>query len=268
MTIERWQVETTAAERYEARLVPALMAAWAPRVLAAAGVQPGDRVLDVACGTGIVARIAADRVDATGRVVGLDLNPGMLAVARRLRPDLDWHQGDATCLPFLDASFDRVLCQFALMFFPDRLAALREMRRVLAPAGGVALATWDAIECSPPYARQAEIVARLAGSEAAAIVQSPFVLHDTVELRRLLDVAGFDSVNIATVQDAITYPTIDAFLEGEFDATPLGAFLQAPGGTVYERAKTEMGEALLPYRSASGVSFPIAAHVVSARVRT
>src|SRR5262245_56488818 len=150
MPTETWQVETVAAERYEAFLVPAIMAAWPPRLVATAHVQPGDRVLDVACGTGIVARTAAGIVGSAGHVTGLDLNPGMLAVANRLRPDLDWQQGDAASLPFPDASFDRVLCQFALMFFPDRLTALREMRRALILSGTLALSTFDAIEISPP----------------------------------------------------------------------------------------------------------------------
>jgi ubiquinone/menaquinone biosynthesis C-methylase UbiE len=265
MTTESWQVETTAAEGYESLLVPALMAAWAPRVVAAAGVRSGDRVLDVACGTGVVARTAADRVGPTGNVVGLDLNPGMLAVAARLRPDLDWRQGDAASLPFADASFDRVLCQFALMFFPDRLAALREMRRVLAPEGTVALAVWDAIEISPPFAQQAEIVTRLAGAEAAAIVRSPFVLSDIGAVRSLFVDAGFAQVECTTTQEMVTYPSVDAFLEGEFDATPLGAFLQSLGGAIYDRAKAETTEALLPYRTPTGVTFPMAAHVFSAR---
>jgi ubiquinone/menaquinone biosynthesis C-methylase UbiE len=263
MTTERWQVETAAAERYEQFLVPALMAAWAPRLVAAAGVGPGDRVLDVACGTGIVARTAAGRVGTTGRVTGFDLNPGMLAVAQRLLPDFEWRQGDATSLPFPDASFDRVLCQFALMFFPDRLAALREMRRVLAPEGTVGLATWDAIEVSPPYVRQAEIVGRLAGAEAVAIVRSPFVLADPGELRDLCEAAGFEAVEIATIQDAIIYPSVEAFLEGEFDATPLGTFLQGLGGTIRDQAKAEMAEALVPFHT--GVTSPTAAHVVTAR---
>ncbi|HEY7034672.1 MAG TPA: methyltransferase domain-containing protein [Thermomicrobiales bacterium] len=266
MVTQTWQVETTAAERYEALLVPALMTAWAPRVVAAAGVGTGDRVLDVACGTGIVARTAADRVGATGRVVGLDLNPGMLAVAARVRPDLDWRQGDAAALPFPAASFERVLCQFALMFFPDRLAALREMHRVLTSSGSVALATWAAIKVSPPYARQAEIAGRLAGAGAEAIVRAPFVLHDAAELGGLLDAAGFEAVRVETIRDAVTYPSVEAFLEGEFDATPLGAMLRELGGTVYEGAKAEMDEALAPFRTASGVTFPVAAHVVSGRV--
>jgi ubiquinone/menaquinone biosynthesis C-methylase UbiE len=265
MTIESWQVGTRAAELYEKLLVPALTAAWAPLAIEAAGVRPGDHVLDVACGTGVVARAAAERAGPAGRVVGLDLNPGMLAVARTLGPEIEWRQGDAAALPFPDASFDRVTCQFALMFFPDRAAALREMRRVLKPNGWLAIATWGPIDVSPPYAMQAEIAGRLAGPEAAAIVFAPFVLTDPAELELLLADAGFAESTAETRQETVMYSNVDAFLEGEVDATPLGAFLLERSQALYDQVKAELREAVAPYTSATGVMFPIDANVASAR---
>src|SRR5829696_8555253 len=122
-SVETFQLSVEAAEVYEANFVPALFAEWAPHLVEAAGVAPGQAVLDVACGTGVVARTAADRMGGQGRVVGLDLNQGMLTVAGRLRPDIEWRQGDAASLPFAPGSFDVVLCQSALMFFPDRAGA-------------------------------------------------------------------------------------------------------------------------------------------------
>jgi SAM-dependent methyltransferase len=150
-SVETYQLSVEAAEAYEARFVPALFAEWAPRLVEAAGVAPGQTVLDVACGTGVVARAAADRLGGRGRVVGLDLNRCMLAVAGRLRPDLEWRQGDAADLPFEDGSFDVVLCQSALMFFPDRAGALREMTRVATAGGTVAVQVWDRLEAQPGY---------------------------------------------------------------------------------------------------------------------
>ena len=126
--------------------MPAIFAEWAPLLVDTGRVEPGQSVLDVACGTGIVARTAADRLAGTGRVVGLDLNAAMLAVARRVRPDLEWRQGDVAALPFPHGAFDRVLCQMALMFFPDRAAALREMARVAAPGGVVAVCVPAALD--------------------------------------------------------------------------------------------------------------------------
>jgi len=120
-----WRLDDAAAEYFEAHFVPAIFATWAPILVDACAIPQGQRVLDVACGTGIVARVASERLGGAGEVTGLDLNPSMIKVARRLRPDLDWREGDATEMPFPDASFDAVLCQAGLMFFPDPVATLR-----------------------------------------------------------------------------------------------------------------------------------------------
>ena len=127
---ESFQIPIEAAELYESAFVPGFFAQWAPILCEVAGVKPGSTVLDVACGTGIVARTAADIVGPTGAVVGLDVNEAMLTVAARVRPDVEWRQGDACSLPFTDGSFDAVLCQMALMFFADRPTAIGEMARV------------------------------------------------------------------------------------------------------------------------------------------
>jgi xanthine dehydrogenase YagR molybdenum-binding subunit len=136
---EPWQLRGRAPELFERYLVPAVTAPWAADLVAVADPSLGARVLDVACGTGIVARLAAERVGPTGHVVGLDLNPGMLAVARGLSPlpgaPIAWQEASAVALPFPAATFDVVLCLQGLPFFPDRAAALREMHRVLAPGG-------------------------------------------------------------------------------------------------------------------------------------
>jgi len=134
-TSETFQISAEQAEIYESAFVPAIFAQWSPMLLDAVGAEPGQRVLDVACGTGVLARTAADRVGPTGKVVGVDLSEGMLSVARRLRPDIAWQRGDATDLPLADADFDVTVCQSALMFMPDATAALREMARVTRPGG-------------------------------------------------------------------------------------------------------------------------------------
>jgi ubiquinone/menaquinone biosynthesis C-methylase UbiE len=146
------QVTRSAAEIYEEFFVPALFQEWAAPLAAAARIAAGDRVLDVGCGTGALARAAAERVGPNGAVVGLDRNEGMLAVARRLGRDIEWRQGMAEALPFPDASFAAVVSQFSLMFFEDRETALREMWRVIKPGGRLAVAVWDAVERTPGYA--------------------------------------------------------------------------------------------------------------------
>src|SRR5262245_26572740 len=124
MSEPTYTLSAEAAETYEHTFVPALFRPWAQRLVAAAELAPGEDLLDVACGTGIVARTAADRLEAAARVTGLDANPAMLAVARRIRPELEWLEGDAGRLPFPDASFDVVASQAGLMFFADRAGAL------------------------------------------------------------------------------------------------------------------------------------------------
>jgi ubiquinone/menaquinone biosynthesis C-methylase UbiE len=140
------------ARAYEGLHVDALFRQWAGPLLDAAQVSAGDRVLDVACGTGIAAREAHDRVgSAGGSVIGLDIGPGMLAVAESIEPAVTWIEGDAGQLPFDDNHFDAVFSQFGLMFFSDRVRAIAEMLRCAKPGRRVAVAVWDSLERSEAY---------------------------------------------------------------------------------------------------------------------
>ena len=181
------QVTASAAETYEAFFVPALFGQWPDPVLDAARLAAGDDVLDVGCGTGILARTAARRLDQSGSVVGLDINDGMLAVARRSPERVTWQHGSAEHLPFLDCSFDRVVSQFALMFFVDQHAAIEEMVRVTRPGGTVTMATWASIEQSPGYAAMVELIHQLFGHEAADALMAPFTLGTEDKLRQVID---------------------------------------------------------------------------------
>ena len=140
-----------AAWAYERLHVGALFRQWTEPVLDAAHVTTGNRVLDVACGTGVLARAGCARVGPDGSVVGLDVGPGMLTVAESIEPAVSWVAGDAGALPFEDAHFDAVVSQFGLMFFSDRVGAIREMLRCLRPGGRTAVAVWDALERSQAY---------------------------------------------------------------------------------------------------------------------
>lgn len=204
-----------AASAYQDLHVPALFQEWAARVADTAGLRPGHRVLDVACGTGVLALEAAARVGAAGSVAGLDANPGMLAVARNLAPHIEWREGDASALPYPDGHFDAVVSQFGLMFFDGRSEALREMVRVLAPGGRLAVAVWDSLANSPAYAISVALLEELAGAEAADALRAPFVLGDPDQLDALFREAGVASLEIATQHGTARFPSIRTMVEAD-----------------------------------------------------
>jgi SAM-dependent methyltransferase len=207
-----WRATSDAASIYQEHIVPALMDEWAPRVAAAADIGAGQRVLDVACGTGVLTRAVAARAGAQG-VTGLDLSPRMLAVAATLSPNLKWQQGDAEALPFPDESFDAVVSQFGLMFVPNPASALREMMRVLVPGGRLAVAVWASLRETPAYAAEVSLVERLAGPAAAAPLRAPFVLGDTERVKELCRDAGIEGATVSLQQGPGTFPSIRAMVE-------------------------------------------------------
>ena len=186
-TATHGQVNRSAAEIYDAFFVPALFDQWPEHVLDTAAVSDGHDVLDVGCGTGILARAAARRLNGSGSVTGIDINEEMLSVARRTAESVTWRHGPAEQLPFPDHSFDRVVSQFALMFFADQRAGLQEMVRVSRPGGAITIATWASIEQSPGYAAMVELLHRLFGDEAANALMAPFTLGTEGKLRSLID---------------------------------------------------------------------------------
>lgn len=201
-------VGTLPAEDYEKLMVPMVFVPLAEALVGRSGLRAGERVLDVGCGTGVVARRVAVLVGPMN-VAGLDLDPAVLEVGRRIEPHIDWRAGSAEVLPFPDASFDVVLSQMAIQFFPDRLGALREMRRVLAPGGRVAIGVFGPLERSPGYLAVAGALSRRLGPEAGRL--GPFALADTTVLRSLLVEASFQSVDVTA-----TYPTLKAASTREF----------------------------------------------------
>jgi ubiquinone/menaquinone biosynthesis C-methylase UbiE len=255
VTADRGQVSTSAAQVYEDFFVPALFAQFADRTLEAADVQPGHRLLDVGCGTGVVARAAVPRVR-PGRVTGLDPNPGMLAVARTLAPDVQWHRGTAEALPFEDASVDRLTCQFALMFFEDPLAALHEARRVLVENGKAAFAVWDDLEHSPGYAAMTDLVRRLLGEAAAGALRAPFALGDASGLQHLLEQA-LDDVTVQCADGSARFPSVDAWVHTDIRGWTLAEKVDDAG---YELLLTHARRELAVFADSSGrVRFPVRA---------
>jgi ubiquinone/menaquinone biosynthesis C-methylase UbiE len=263
--------EGSVAELYERYRVPAIFGPWAADLVALAALQPGERVLDVACGTGVVARLAAQRVGPTGTVAGLDLVPEMLTVARALPPPpgvpITWHEGDACAMPFADAAFDVVLCQQGVQFFPDRTAALREMHRVLAPGGRLALSVWRALQHHPYSAAEAATVSRYVSPEVGAGMLAPFAFGGEVDaLRAVITSGGFHAVRIRIAVRLMHFPSDAAGILGQLiGGRIVGRAIAALDAATREALVSEMGEALRAYRDDEGFAVPQEAHLALAQ---
>jgi ubiquinone/menaquinone biosynthesis C-methylase UbiE len=209
-------------ENYERFFVPAIGEPLAHDLIRTAAVRPGERVLDVACGTGIVARLASEKVDSNGTVAGVDVNPGMLEVARSMTPadgSIEWHVSSAEDMTLPDEAFDVVLCQISLQFMTDKLTALQEMRRVLVSGGRILLSLPG--PRGRVFAILAEAMERHISSEAAGFVNHVFSLYDTAEIQQLMSEAGFRDIAIQANNKVLALPPAKEFLWQYVHSTPL-----------------------------------------------
>jgi SAM-dependent methyltransferase len=260
-----WQVPGSGPEIYETVFVPAMMGEWAPRVMAFTNPQPGERVLDVACGTGALTRVVAQSIGPNGRVVGLDLSPDMLAEARKTTLDpssaapIEWREGDVNAIPFENETFDIVFCNFGLMFFPDRVAALKEMRRVLKPDGRLALAVWGSIAKCPGQRAMKQSWERHFTDEAGLFDAQHSLGNPEIVLSLIQD-AGFRDVSAQRAIGAVHLPS-SGHLARSYGAM---AGIQADEKTRTE-VINEVSAALQSYVRAEGLEYPIEAILASAR---
>jgi SAM-dependent methyltransferase len=262
---DAWQLAHEAAVAYEKDFVPAIFSQWPPVLAEVTGMKAGDRVLDVACGTGILAREAAERVQPTGRVTGLDLNEAMLAVARQLRAEIDWRQGDAEKLPFDDSAFDVVVSQFALMFFPDQVTALREMWRVLAPRGRLAVAVCAPITHTNGYSALARLLRREAGDRAGAMVEGYFAIGDEAALQWLCKAAGIAGASVITREGWARFASIDELVRIEIKGSPLTGLVDE---TSYQKVLRAARQELRDFSDDQGkVSIRLDATILTASKR-
>ena len=259
------QAQIAGARAYDALFVPSLIGAFAPIVANAAAIGSGDRVLDVACGTGVLTREVASRTGGGGSVVGLDVNSGMLTVAREHASAIAWREGAAESLPFPDGAFDAVVSQFGLMFFQDRRAAIREMLRVLRPGGRLAIAVWDGLASMPAFAAEVALLQRVAGQRAADALRAPFVLGDRGALACAAADGGIERSSIDTHAAVARFASVRTLVEAD-----LRGWLPLMGvplsEAIVEATLAEADDALAPYVTTSpdGVSFPTSAHVLRA----
>jgi ubiquinone/menaquinone biosynthesis C-methylase UbiE len=267
MKSEQWQIDGSAAELYERYVVGYILAPWTASLVDAARLSPGERVLDVACGTGVVTRIAAERAGPLGSVIGLDLNAGMLAVARSMPAaqgaPVQWVQRSALDLGLPDGSIDVVLCQQGLQFFPDRALALREMHRVLRKGGRLALSVWKnaGIYNSAVGAALAECIAQDVADRFCASRNVPSV----DEIRCLVEGAGFLDVQLTTGHLEIHLPPPDTFALFHLASTPVASVLAGVDANVRKKIGGLVARQLHEYVDGDGVTYPEESVLVTAR---
>jgi ubiquinone/menaquinone biosynthesis C-methylase UbiE len=261
---EGWQLDAQGAQDYE-RILAAAFGPWAEGLVALADVKEGERVLDLACGTGIVARNAAKRAGAAGKVVGVDINDNMLTVARIAsgeRP-IEWRLANAVELPFADESFDAVCCEQGMQFVSDPAKGVGEMFRVLARGGRAAVSVCRSLEHCPPYAALGDVLDTLSPT-AGAIMRSPFCRWNVGAFRRLFSDAGFENIDVRIEVAALRYNSCDDFLAREAACSPLSETIR----TLQPERRRQLVEALesrlREYLDNAGLVCPIQSYVALA----
>lgn len=264
-----WQLQGSAADAYEAYLVPAIFAPMADRLVATADLHPGNRVLDVACGTGVVARAAARRVGPTGAVTGVDINDDMLQTARTVSAGtaaaITWQRADAAALPFDDATFDAVLCEEAVQFFPDPVAVLREMRRVATPDATVACSVLRSLAHNPVYEVFARALGDHVGDAAEQMMGSPFAFGDGEALRAVAREAGLRDIVVRIAVGEERFPSVAEFVRWEAASSPLAG----PLGALDEQRRAalidDLERQLAAHLDDTGLVFHNETRIVTAR---
>lgn len=263
---ESFQLEGDAPQIYEEQQVPALFRPLAELTLRYVVVPEGSRVIDVACGTGIVSRLVAEKVGKSGTVTGIDLNAGMIEVAKQNSPmsgaAVEWRQGDVNALPFPDASFDIAFCQQGLQFFPDKLVALQEIRRVLAPGGSMIMTVWS--EIPPLQGARADALAKYISADVAKSSLAPFSFRNHDAIRALVVEAGFQAVQMETlVVESRIEPGAEPIRRG-LAAQPYANDVAKLDSAKKDALVKEIEEALTKYRVDDGLAIPQETHLIRA----
>lgn len=269
MTSQQPAVPSNPAQAYETNFVPAMFLPWSEELISRAAPRRGDRVLDVACGTGIVAREVAPLVGTEGSVTGLDISPPMLEVARAIPAPkgatIQWREGSAEELPFAPGLFDLVFCQQGLQFVPNKLSAVREMLRVLAPGGRAVVAVWRGLEHQAAFAVLEPVMDRHLGRRAA----QPFAFGHADTLRALFEDAGFGEISLEAVTRQVRFPSAGGFVRmvvlSASAVIPELAELDDEGRqALIDAVNSEVASAFDPYRVGDGMAFPMRSHIVVA----
>lgn len=267
MPKDTFQLSGNAASIYEEQKVPAMFGPLADATLAVVPLHENDQVIDVACGTGIVARKVRQRLGPNARVVGVDLNEGMISKARSIAdegaPDCEWHVADVTKLPFDDRSFTMAFCQQGIQFFPDAEAALSEMRRVLRSNGRVAITVWAGP--SDFFIALANSLGKHINEGVASQSLAPFAFGDIVKLFASMEAVGFQEPKSQLLTIDRTIESRDA-IEKEIMGNPVGPKVAELGSEGMAAIVAEVSEAISQYGQGNGFVVPQTANLVQAHV--
>ncbi len=261
-------IDTTAAEAYEQHMVPGMFLHWAQALVDLAALRPGERVLDVACGTGVGARVAAQALGARGYVAGLDIDAGVVELARRLGAAeghaIDWHCASALDMPFESGVFDVCLCLQGIQFFPDRVRGLAEMRRVLKRSGCLVASIWGPLECNKGHHAVVQALER--GGVDASAARRACSFSNADDIRQAAENAGFTAIEVRTLEGASRFASIDSFLHGMTKGSPSTRHAVAllPEGA-RENFFRDVRESLSAYVVDGALAYPMQTHVLIAR---
>ncbi len=263
-TSKQWQLAHDAAERYEEILVPSILGPFARALVEWAKPTSGESVLDIGCGTGAAARVAAEYVGSTGHITAIDVNTGMLDVARALPPVngtvINWREGSAQQLPLTDETYQHAICAQTIQFLKDRAQAVTEMHRILKPAGQAAVSIWCPITENPYFDTLVKAVAQHIDPDTAQGLGAAFALTDADQVADLLRAAGFSAVEVAVGELDLTLPPLREFVPRHISSTPMTVgFNAAPPesqAAVIDEVVTRLkdftapnGQAIIAFRS-------------------
>ncbi len=263
-----WQLCKGGPDAYEKYIAPAFGNAWAQDIIDRAGLRQGEKILDLGCGTGIVARCAYKSLGDSVHITGVDVNEIALEKAREISAlnaaTIEWKQADVTALPFSNDTFDVLLCQQGLQYFPDRSCALNEIHRVLVNKGRIVFSVWRSIEFSPFYYELQKILEAYVNPEAASILSSAYNLSDSVVLRTLLESARFKNIKIQPVNIQMRYSPLEEFLFGSFFASPFVNDILALEETKRKEMFQAIRKSIPDYLDGDSLAAPMGCYVVCA----
>jgi len=250
---------------YDRCLGPVLFEPYAADLVGRVQSRDGMRMLELACGTGILTHRLRGTLPNSAELVATDLNEAMVSYAKRAQtnPGIEWRTADAQALPFADASFDVVVCQFGFMFLPDKRQGFREARRVLAPGGALLTNVWHSMDENPfAYAMQTRLV-RLFPNDPPHFLETPYGYYDTERLRTDMVAAGWQNIQFEDVRFQSPSPSVADFATGFVRGSPLTHELIDRSADL-DAVVGELVEALIPVGGERPFIAALAASVIIA----